>query len=66
MRGFHVVVRPRGNPAVGQRNAMDMAIWPNLEDAMVYCVAACELYYFDRHFGISDCTIEPFEGMVAS
>ena len=44
-KGYHVVVRPRGNPVVGQRNALKMAIWPNLVDATAYCINLAEMYY---------------------
>ena len=63
LKGYHVVVRPRGNPVVGQRNALKMAIWPNLVDATAYCINLADMYY-EWGYGISDATIEPFEGMV--
>jgi hypothetical protein len=64
MKGYHPIVRPRGNVQLGKRNAVDMAIVPTMIEAIASCMNLSSLYY-DRGFGISDCTVEPFEGMVS-
>jgi len=45
------------------RNALHMAIWPTLIEAIAYSMNLADQYY-DWGYGISDCTIEPFEGIV--
>jgi len=64
MKGYHAVARPRLRPDIGLHNAKVMAIWPTLEEAIAACMNSADYYYSWGH-GISDCTIEPYEGMVS-
>jgi hypothetical protein len=65
MRGFHAVVRPRGNPILGMRNALNMAIWSTRIEAIAFCMNVMVSHYESR-LGMSDATIERFEGLVNS
>ena len=63
MKGYHPIVRLRQNLQLGIRNALDMAIYPTMIEAIAHCMNLASIYY-DWGYGISDCTIEPYEGMV--
>ena len=61
LKGFHAVIRPRGNPQEGIRSEMNLVIWPTETEAIEYCMLLAD-DNFSWGYGISDCTITPCEG----
>lgn len=60
--GYRPVVRAREGRMLGIRQPLDGPIFDKLE-AEFWCVHAM-ISHFDRRLGMSDATIEPFNGLV--
>ena len=63
LKGYHPIVRPRQNELLGKRSALDMGIYRTLNEAIAHCMNLADQYY-DWGYSISDCTIEPYEGLI--
>ena len=62
-KGFRPVIRARKGRMLGIHGALDGAVFATLDDAITYCIGVMASHY-DRQLGLSDATIEPFDGML--
>jgi len=59
--GYRPVVRARKGLMLGIRQPLDGPVFKTLEHARNWAIHAM-ISHFDRRLGMSDATIEPFEG----
>ena len=63
--GYRPVVRAREGRMFGIRHPLDGPIFQTAQDAEYWCVAVM-ISHYDRGLGMSDASIERFQGMVSS
>ena len=63
IKGYKPVVRARNGAMLGIRQPLDGPVFQTLEDARNWAIHAM-ISHYDRRLGMSDATIERFEGMV--
>jgi len=63
MKGYRPIIRARQGLMLGIRQPLHGPVFRNLIDAEHWCIHAM-IGHFDRWFGMSDASVERFEGMV--
>ena len=62
-KGFCPVIRAREGRILGVHEVLDGPVFATMDDAIIYCIGVMASH-FDRKLGLSDATIEPFDGML--
>jgi hypothetical protein len=61
--GYRPVIHACEGRMLGIRDRLDGPVFDTLQDAVVFCMNVMVSYY-ESHHGMSDATIERFEGMI--